>query len=231
MASHQLRTPLTSVKGYLSMALEGDGGELKPEQRKLLQEAYSSSQRMVYMIADFLNVSRLKTGKFLLEISSVHLPKLIQEEVAQLGAAAKGRGLQLDVSLPSQFPALRLDENKIRQVIMNFIDNAVFYSKSGGTITISLHTEDDEVVFMVKDHGIGVPANEQQGVFTKFFRATNARHARPDGTGIGLFMAEKVIHAHGGEVIFKSEENKGSTFGFRLPLKTELKDQPNKLKQ
>lgn len=219
MASHQLRTPLTSVKGYLSMALEGDAGPLKSDQHHLVQEAYSSAQRMVYMIADLLNVSRIQTGKFVLEPSAVSLPTLIHEEIEQLDATAKGRGLTLELDIPSQFPTIRVDENKIRQVIMNFIDNAIFYSKSGGTIKISLSKTDTTVVFTVRDDGIGVPAKEQAHLFTKFFRATNARQARPDGTGIGLFMARKVIDAHEGRIIFKSEENKGSTFGFSLPLK------------
>ncbi|MGD8373380.1 MAG: ATP-binding protein [Candidatus Woesebacteria bacterium] len=218
MASHQLRTPLTSVKGYLSMALEGDAGELKPGQKKLIEEAYSSAQRMVYMISDFLNISRIKTGKFVLERETVRLPQLIKEELPQIESTAKSRGITVNVFLPEHFPALRLDENKIRQVIMNFMDNATFYSNSGGNIDIELTQDGKDVMFTVKDDGIGVPDKEQAKIFTKFFRASNARHMRPDGTGLGLFMAKKVITAHDGELVFKTAENKGSTFGFRLPI-------------
>lgn len=218
MASHQLRTPLTSVKGYVSMVLEGDAGKLTADQRKLLEEAYASSQRMVYMIADFLNVSRLKTGKFLLEPSTVNLADIVREEIEQLRPAAKGRSLNLHAQLPEPFPLLRLDETKIRQVIMNFIDNAIFYSRPGGDIAVSLSTTDDKLTFTVKDTGIGVPHHEKSQIFSKFFRATNAMHVRPDGTGIGLFMAKKVITAHGGEMIFESQEGQGSTFGFTLPF-------------
>jgi signal transduction histidine kinase len=225
MASHQLRTPLTSVKGYLSMALEGDGGRLNTDQRHLLDEAYSSAQRMVYMIADLLNVSRLQTGKFVLEPGMVDLTGLIHEEVEQLEAAAKARGLTVVLHVPSQFPAIPVDENKVRQVIMNFLDNAIFYSKSGGTITVTLDKTQYHAVFTVEDTGIGVPASEQTHLFTKFFRASNARGARPDGTGIGLFVAKKVIDAHHGTLIFTSQENKGSTFGFTLPLKGAIKQQ------
>lgn len=218
MASHQLRTPLTSVKGYLSMALEGDAGPLKTDQKRLVEEAYSSAQRMVYMISDFLNISRIKTGKFVLERETVRLPQLIKEELPQIKSAAKSRGITVNVSLPEHFPALRLDENKIRQVVMNFMDNATFYSNSGGNIDIELSQDGEYATFTVKDDGIGVPEKEQAKVFTKFFRASNARHVRPDGTGLGLFMAKKVITAHDGELIFKTAENKGSTFGFRLPI-------------
>ena len=104
--------------------------------------------------------------------------------------------------------------------MMNFIDNAIFYSgRKGGVVTIHLYKEKDGAVFKVIDTGIGVPKEDQAKLFTKFFRAGNARQQRPDGTGIGLYMAKKVIVAHGGTLIFESQEGKGSTFGFRLPLK------------
>jgi|JI10StandDraft_1071094.scaffolds.fasta_scaffold15609_4 signal transduction histidine kinase len=219
MASHQLRTPLTSIKGYISMLLEGDLGEIKPEQRKALEEAYTSSQRMVYLIGDFLNLSRLQTGRFELERTGVSLPMIIREEIAQLRATAQTRGIELSYEEPVEFPTASVDENKIRQVMMNFIDNAIYYAKSsGGTIVVSLMHHDHEVVFKVKDNGIGVPAHERPHLFTKFYRAANARKARPDGTGIGLYMAKKVIVAHDGSIIFESKEGEGSTFGFRLPL-------------
>jgi anti-sigma regulatory factor (Ser/Thr protein kinase) len=111
-----------------------------------------------------------------------------------------------------------IDEGKIRQVIMNFADNALYYSTQGTKITVKLAIEGTNVVFTVKDTGIGVPRSEQAQLFTKFYRASNARKQRPDGTGVGLFLAKKVIDAHGGSVLFESVEGKGSTFGFRVPL-------------
>lgn len=218
MASHQLRTPLTSIKGYLSMVLDGDAGPLNETQQKVLEEAYASSQRMVYLIGDFLNVSRLKTGKFIVEHNSVNIADIVQEEVDQLQSTAQSRNITLMYQKPQSFPHMQLDENKMRQVIMNFIDNAIFYSKPGGTTVIELTKSKKEIVLRVKDDGIGVPVAERKDLFTKFYRASNARKARPDGTGIGLFMAKKVIIAHGGALIFETTEGKGSTFGFRLPL-------------
>ncbi len=105
---------------------------------------------------------------------------------------------------------------------MNMIDNAIFYTKASGRILITLEADKEEVVFKVTDSGIGVPKNDQHRLFTKFFRATNARRARPDGTGLGLFMAQKIIQEQGGKIIFQSEEGKGSTFGFSFPLKKVL---------
>ena len=218
MASHQLRTPLTSVKGYLSMVLEGDAGKITKTQKQLLSEAYISSERMVHLIHDFLNVSRLQTGKFMLEQRPINLTKLIADEVHSLDHAAAARGITLKLTTDKDIPLLNIDESKIQQVAVNFIDNSLFYSHEATTIAISLHKTDNMVELRVKDSGIGVPKNEQAHLFTKFYRASNARKQRPDGTGVGLFLAKKVIDAHGGEVLFESKEGQGSEFGFRLPL-------------
>ncbi len=222
MASHQLRTPLTSVKGFVSMVLDGDVGTITKEQRQVLQQAYESSQRMVFLIGDFLNVSRLQTGKFVLEMSDIDLAELAQEEIEQLSDTAKSRQVSIEYKKPTTRIVVSGDENKLRQVMMNFMDNAIFYSV-GGKVTVQLHKDSSGVVFKVIDTGIGVPKDEQPKLFTKFFRATNARQQRPDGTGIGLYMAKKVIVAHGGTILFDSKEGKGSTFGFKLPLKDQLK--------
>lgn len=214
MASHQLRTPLTSVKGYVSMVLEGDAGKINDAQRKLLTQSYYSSQRMVYLIADLLNVSRLRTGKFVINNAPVNLANVVEEEIAQLKETAANRNLKLTYEKPAHFPELMLDETKIRQIIMNFSDNAIYYTPSGGHINIKLVDTPNTIEFRVEDNGIGVPKSERAHLFTKFYRAGNARQARPDGTGLGLFMAKKVIIAQGGALIFETKEGKGSTFGF-----------------
>ena len=214
MASHQLRTPLTSIKGYTSMVLEGDAGKINTTQRQLLEQSFFSSQRMVYLIADLLNVSRLKTGKFIIEPVPVNLAEVVQQEIVQLKETAEGRSLTLTYDMPEHFPSLMLDETKTRQVIMNFVDNAIYYTPAGGHIGVELLETPASVELRVTDNGIGVPKSEQPHLFTKFYRAGNARKARPDGTGLGLFMAKKVVVAEGGAIIFETEEGKGSTFGF-----------------
>ena len=218
MASHQLRTPLTSVKGYLSMILDGDAGEITPQQRRFLSEAFESSTRMAGLIGDFLNVSRLQTGKFTLEREELNLAELVASEVSHLEHTAEARGLKLQYHQPEHFPLMNLDKSKIQQVVMNFIDNAIFYAPNTGSVDIELFQRSGRAVFTVRDHGIGVPKSEQPNLFGKFFRATNARKKRPDGTGVGLFLAKKVIVAHKGAIVFDSEEGKGSTFGFEIPM-------------
>jgi signal transduction histidine kinase len=219
MASHQLRTPLTTIKGYLSMILDGDVGKVKAEEKDLIQHAFDSAERMVYLIADLLNVSRLQTGKFVIENKPTNLAQVLEGEITQLKEQAATRKIMLAYEKPKEFPLLNLDETKIRQVMMNFLDNGLYYTPSGGEVTAKLDATPDSVNFTVTDTGVGVPVSVQHHLFTKFYRADNARKMRPDGTGLGLYMAKKVIVAQGGAVIFKSTEGKGSTFGFSFPRK------------
>ena len=216
MASHQLRTPLTSIKGYLSMVLEGDAGKISKTQKDMIGQAFFSSQRMVYLIADLLNISRLKSGKFIIDRSKVNLADVLEQELSQLEESLSSHSLRLLYEKPKNFPELMLDDTKTRQVIMNFLDNAIYYTPNGGEIKLELTNNSNNVEFRVVDNGIGVPKSEQPHLFTKFYRAGNARKARPDGTGLGLFMAKKVIVSEGGSLIFESTEGKGSTFGFQF---------------
>lgn len=219
MASHQLRTPLTSIKGYLDMMLEGDLGKISPTQRAVLREAFSSSERMVRLINDFLNVSRLQTGKFTIDKQSVDIAQILRDEVSLLKVVADQRSVEMVLKIDKKIPSLAVDSEKIRQVMLNMIDNAIYYSNPHKKVVITLKSSGKMIEFSVKDSGIGVPKSEQANLFGKFFRGTNAKKRRPDGTGVGLFLAKKVILSHDGEMIFESEEGKGSTFGFRLPVR------------
>lgn len=223
MASHQLRTPLTSIKGYISMVLEGDMGKITPQQHVVLTESFNSSERMVRLIADFLNVSRLQTGKFIIEKNPVDIVGVVSGEVSSLQMIAKSHDMKLVFRAAKDSIIIAIDEAKVRQVIMNFIDNAIYYSRANSTITVNIEAKSDVVNFTVVDAGIGVPLEEQAMLFNKFFRAKNARKQRPDGTGVGLYLAKKVITAHNGKMIFASNAGEGSTFGFSIPIKQETK--------
>ena len=202
MASHQLRTPLTSIKGYLSMVLDGDAGEISGQQRLLLSEAFTSSERMVRLIGDFLNVSRLQTGKFIIDRRPTDIGLMVQEEVESMQTMAESHDLKLLLKKPKKLPELTIDEDKFRQVVMNFIDNAIYYSRPKSTIVVTISQPSARTV-----------ALDVQGADTEI-----ASRQRPDGTGVGLFLAQKIVTAHGGTMIFSSTEGKGSTFGFTLPV-------------
>jgi signal transduction histidine kinase len=220
IASHQLRTPLTSIRGNSSMLLDGDFGNMSKEQEHALTEIANSSDRMVYLIEDLLNVSRLQSGKFAINRTAVDLGELVRAEIEQVSSIADSHNVKIiyDDKKWKGMELVNLDKGKIGEVVSNMIDNAIFYSPAGSTVKVSLVQAEGFMELRIKDQGIGVPESERDDLFTKFYRASNARTKRPDGTGIGLFLAKKIIHGHGGKIIFESKEGVGSTFGFRLPI-------------
>ncbi len=219
MASHQLRTPLTTIKGYLSMVLEGDAGKVTPTQQEYLGYAFEGSKRMVALISDLLNVSRLSAGRFMIESLPCDISQVVADEVRQLQNHAEAKGLKLVYLPPAKpLPPVELDENKTRQVIMNFVDNAIYYTATG-SVTVTLQARDGLIEMRVVDTGIGVPEAARHKLFSKFYRADNAQAMRPDGTGLGLYLAKRVIEDQGGTIIFETSEGHGSTFGFKLPIR------------
>jgi signal transduction histidine kinase len=216
MASHQLGTPLTAITGYLSMVLDNDKRNMTIEQREFITFALEAAEKMVGMSSDMLNVSRLNSGRFLIQRQSVDMAKMVEQEVHQLIPAAKRKKLKLTMDLPKEPVMANIDESKTRQVIMNFIDNAIYYTQSGG-VHVTLKAGKGNVELRVVDTGIGVPPAEQAKLFSKFYRAENAKVVRPDGTGLGLYLAKRVIEDQNGHIIFETTSDKGSTFGFTLP--------------
>ncbi len=223
MASHQLRTPLTTVKGYLSMLGTGDAGQVNLEQKEFIQNALTGSDRLGKMIIELLNVSRMSTGKFKIDPKLVDLSKIVNDEVKQLQLHADAKHLKLIVNVPKAPVWCEIDEDKTRQVIMNYLDNAIYYTKAG-SVTANLSADPKKLIFTVVDTGIGVPKAAIPKLFSKFYRADNAKVARPDGTGLGLYLAKKVIEDQGGKLLFSTVEGKGSTFGFELPVKVKAAD-------
>lgn len=222
MMSHQLRTPLTSIKGYISLILEGDAGKISSNQKQLLGEAFRSSERMAHTINDFLNVSRLQTGRFVLEREIVDLKDIIKNGVDDLRDTAKISGIKIGVKIPLRIASkMNLDVPKMYQVLGNLLDNALFFSKKNGSVVVKMSEKNDRIYVDVEDDGIGVPESEVGGLFTKFYRATNAKRHRPDGTGIGLYLVKEIILMHGGEAYYEPTK-KGSVFGFWLPIDKRL---------
>lgn len=219
IASHQMRTPISAINGYASILSSGDAGKLNKNQQKFAKIIEDSTKRLSYLINDFLTVSRLKSGKFSIEKTDADLNKVLKSEVSNLTAQFKAKDVKLNVSMDEKLPIVKADESKIRQVMMNLIDNALYYTPAEGQVNVSLKKTSEGIIFEVKDSGIGVPKEDQPKLFSKMFRAGNAQKMRPDGTGLGLYLAKKVVLGHHGHIIFKSVENEGSTFGFRIPVK------------
>lgn len=223
MVSHQLRTPLTTIKGYLSLTLEGDVGQITPEQQRVLGEAFRASETMSHMINDFLTLSRIQVGRFRLTQRPHSLVDLITSEVESMRSVARLYDLKIDFKSEERLPAMmNLDGAKIRQAIGNLLDNAVYYSTSRSVIDVEIKQVSGVIEVTVLDRGIGVPTTERSSLFDKFFRASNGRKRRPDGTGIGLYLVKEIIEKHGGEAYYKPGLVEGSVFGFRLPIDKQL---------
>ncbi|MGI6611960.1 MAG: sensor histidine kinase [Candidatus Nanosyncoccaceae bacterium] len=223
MVSHQLRTPLTTIKGYLSLTLEGDVGQITPDQQRVLGEAFRASETMSHMINDFLSLSRIQAGRFRLLKSPRNLVDLITSEVESMREIARLYDLKIELDCQERLPAvINLDRDKIRQAIGNLLDNAIYYSDKRSVIGVTIKQVSRSIEVTVRDRGIGVPPKERAELFDKFFRASNGRKRRPDGTGIGLYLVQEIISRHNGEVFYQPSIDKGSVFGFRLPIDRNL---------
>jgi signal transduction histidine kinase len=226
MATHQLNTPLTVVDGYLTMV--NDGVVSEPAERKdYIEKTLERVRSMKRMVADFLNVSRIETGKFIIDVKPTDFNKLVSEEVNGLGPSAKDKEVLLQFIPPKHpVPFIEIDEQKTRQAVMNLIDNAIYYTPNG-EVKVYMDADGKFVTFRVVDNGIGVPEKQKNKLFQKFYRADNARVERPNGNGVGLFLVKRVVEDQGGKIIFESTEGQGSTFGFSLPIKSNLPTNPN----
>lgn len=218
MASHQLSTPLAVIDGYLSMANEGYYGKLSDKLAGPLKSALGRAQIMKGLVVDLLNISRMTAGKFFLEITPANLNEMAPNEAVQLQNQANEMNVKLTYHAPpNPVPIVDIDDQKISQAMMNLINNALHYAKNG-VVDVYLESNDADIIFKVIDNGMGVPEDQKASLFTKFFRADNARRESPNGTGIGLYLVKRVVEDHNGKVIFSSEVGKGSTFGFSLPI-------------
>lgn len=220
VASHQLKTPLSGIK-WSSELLMGDKIK-KPsaEQSKYINNIYVSNERMIKLVNDLLNVSRIETG---IDLTSrkekVNIFKLVVEVFEDNKPLALTKHINLiNVENLNQELFLDIDEDKIRQALDNLISNAIKYSNNNSKVEIICKKQDKNILFSVKDYGIGIPKNQQKRIYEKFFRADNAVSQQTDGNGLGLYIAKTLIEAHGGSMGFESEENKGTTFYFSLPL-------------
>jgi len=212
IASHQLRTPLTGIVGYADMLKDGDFGKLNSDQKLILNKIVESGQSMNQMLIDYLDAARIESGRFNLKKDNVNLSKVVDDEVARLQEIAKKYERELVYNRDSEDIEIAGDITRLKQVVLNMIDNAIYYGDK--KVEVNLHKLGQNIVFTVKDDGIGVPKSEQPKLFTKMFRGSNAKGVRPDGSGIGLYVIKNVIEESGGELLFVSDEGKGSTFGF-----------------
>ncbi|MFW0837890.1 MAG: ATP-binding protein [Candidatus Komeilibacteria bacterium] len=218
IASHQLRTPLSGIKGYLSMLQEGDFGKLPPKIKTVIKELFTNADRMSRLINTFLNISRIEADRLVINHSPVNVYALTRDTWKDFRVAAKKKKLHYTCEVPRGSLIMSLDEDKIKDVLINFIDNAIKYTASG-FVKVSAQRVKDNVRVEVSDSGVGIRQSDLDNLFEKFSRGKEIAKINTSGSGLGLYIARKIVEAHGGEVFVDSSgEGKGSTFGFRLPL-------------
>jgi signal transduction histidine kinase/GGDEF domain-containing protein len=216
--SHELRTPLTTMREVHAQLLEGLKGPINDDQRKFLTIAQSNVERLVRIVNNLLDLSRLDAGRIRLERSRVELTALARETMETLRPLAAQKHISIEDRLPVSLPKTYADEDRIKQVIVNLIGNAIKYSDAEARITVSAEAKDDMLVLTVTDTGAGIPAEFLDRVFNRFERASKVPVPGVGGAGLGLTICKELIQMHKGDIWVESELGKGSSFGFSIPV-------------
>lgn len=230
IASHQLRTPLTSISWYLESLLNGDSGKLTKAQLRYAELAQAGAKRMNNLINDLLNISRLESKRVRIKPEPVSLEKLIKEQIEEVEAATKKHQCEIIYIKPEKkLSKIKIDRALLRQVLCNLIENAIRFSR-GKKCRVKIRLEEKGKFFQVsvKDSGIGIPEADHDNIFNKFFRARNAVKKSPGGTGLGLYICKLIINTLGGKIWFESAVKKGTTFYFTIP-KAGIRPRPGKI--
>lgn len=217
LASHQLRTPLSTIGWYTEMLLGGDAGALTDTQKKYLDEVYMGNKRMVELVNSLLNVSRIETGSFGIEPQKVAVKDVVESVLKDLSVDLAKKKLVVEATY-DDVTVIDADPKLLRMIFQNVLSNAQRYTPAGGVIYFRASRRPTDILFTIRDTGIGIPHEAQKKMFTKLYRADNAQNVEPNGTGLGLYMVKSILDHAGGRIWFESEEGKGSTFYVTIPL-------------
>ncbi|MFH1508749.1 MAG: ATP-binding protein [bacterium] len=230
VAAHQLRTPVSGIKGYLSMLSEGDFGKMTKEQKRIVNTNLENIERLVRLIDIFLNVSRIESSRFRLDRTEIQITDLVTSVVSEFQIRAKNKGLKLNWKKPhKKYPVLFVDPDKMRIAVTNLLDNAIKYTLKG-SVDVTCDIDEKYVHINVRDTGVGIDPNEVDKLFEKFVRARGIAKVNADGSGLGLYIIKKIIETHGGKVVVNSKgKGHGTTFTLLVPIKAPKSDSPHLL--
>ncbi len=218
LVTHELRLPMTTIKGYTDLMLSGMGGELNDQQKQFLEVIRRNLERMSRLIGDLADINRIEAGKMKFENKAFFIQDVVADVVEGMQKAIASRQQNLTVNVPDSLPAVYADPARINQVISNLLSNAHKYTSEHGSIRVSAELNGSCVRIAVTDNGLGISAEDQKRLFTQFFRADTREVRAQQGWGLGLSIVKKIVEAQGGEITFTSELGKGSQFAFTLPL-------------
>jgi signal transduction histidine kinase len=222
LASHELRTPMTAIKSYLWLFLQYNVTQLNPKEKLYISRAYEATDRLIALVNDMLNVSRIESGRMTLVFKPLNIPELGKEVLDELAPTAQKQKVTLALEPASDaLPHVDADSNKIREVLINLLGNSLKFTDEGGKITLKMHADNDMFIVDVVDTGKGIKQEDMQKLFQKFGIINDNYLQRPNtqGTGLGLYISKSIVQLHGGKIWVASEgENKGTTFSFSLKI-------------
>ena len=213
--THELRTPLTTIKGYMEGLTDG----VLPANDETYSQIYREADRLQRLVNDLQELSRVEAGAFNLNLKITTVEALVEATIDRIGSQFQEKGVVLTTQIQSDLPNIHVDEDRIGQVLLNLVGNALQYTPAGGKVLITGIKLSEQVQIEITDTGIGIPAEHISHLFTRFYRVDKSRSRQVGGSGIGLTIARHMVEAHGGRIWVKSSgEGKGATFGFTLPV-------------
>lgn len=222
IASHEMRTPLSATKGFLSMLLKKDFGELNDRQFHFLNRVYQSNERMISLVEDLLDASYIDSGKVKLNITSLQVEHIVSDVISDLASKGFDRQIMLKVKRRQRLPLVLADEKRLKQIVINLVDNAIKYSLPNTEVCIEYKVQANELTVSVIDQGVGLSQSQIDRLFQKFGRVYNPMSVQAGGTGLGLYITKNLVESHGGRIWVASREGKGSRFSFSLPIARQL---------
>jgi len=217
VVSHELQTPLTAIKGALELVLDDDTGQLSRVQRRFLDTIERNSTRLIGLVGDLLDLSRLEAGRIELETQPLDTPVLVNGAVAAVSNLFEQRGMNVHVDVPETVPPIQGDRRRVEQILTNLLANAAKYTPAGGSVEVAARSENGHVSLSVADTGPGVPESEREIVFDKFYRGRDAQSRGESGSGLGLAIVKSLVELHGGSIRVEESQPRGARFVVELP--------------
>jgi two-component system phosphate regulon sensor histidine kinase PhoR len=224
MVSHELRNPLNSINGFLEIVLEGHVGTLTTRQEEFLEYARMSTHQLMTLVEDILFISRADTGLFKLRIAAVTLAELTARLMMQFHPVAERAQVDLTFAIPDDLPTMHMDQLRIQQVIANLLNNAIKFTPPGGTVDVRASVASDAVLVEVRDTGSGIPIEDHERIFERFYQSGASSPTQAGGYGLGLAIARLIVQQHGGRIWVVSSPGQGSTFSFTIPIRADAAD-------